>query len=777
MDSCCESHSSTSLKQWEILTRKINDDGTETAIDGHNLDPATVVAVARLTAYLPAQSCKAYRNLRYGAQACLLDGILDRLDESTRIIQSGIESGQVVYGQFYLLASRSPEMTLNINLLMLGAGVNTGFGGSADTRPKEIEELQSTLIRELHCGILAPSSTLDPTIHHQPSNVWMDSNSQFSVWKKALPLGDGETGTVMPESWAKASMLIRINSLASGRSGIRLILLQRMLDILRNDIVPRIPLRGSISASGDLIPLSYIGGLLQGKPSITAWTGSRTPGRRRIVKADVALAESSLDPIQLGPKEGLAIINGTAVSTGVATLATYDANNLAVLSQVLTAMSVDALCGTRESFDPFFAMVRPHPGQVEVSQNIYSFLDGSKLIELNHGLEEGSLRQDRYSIRTASQWLGPVVEDLLLAYKQVTIECNSVTDNPLIDGEAGRILHGGNFQARATTSAMEKTRLAVQTIGQMLFAQCTELINPKLNYGLPPNLVADNPSTSFLMKSMDIMVAALQSELGFLATPAGSHIQSAEMSNQSLNSLALISARYTLVALDVLSQLASAHLFALCQALDLRAMHMHFLKKFEPTFQAVTSETLAHLFNRDHGSGNIHAQLWLQFKKALDQTTSLDPGERFRTVFRSLQPVVLDLTVHSVDTVPALRRWTEQCSKSAFEVFEATRDSYVAHPDATPFISVASARMYDFVRHKLSVPFLRGIQYDTTGAQAGSDDGSGLRRSQGGCQTDASVGSFVSAIYDSIRNGALYCPVMDCLADVKRNDLKTRSSL
>ena len=165
---------------------------------------------------------------------------------------------------------------------------------------------------------------------------------------------------------------------------------------------------------------------------------------------------------------------------------------------------------------------------------------------MNDGSEKGSLRQDRYSIRTAAQWLGPLLEDLTLAHEQFTIECNSVTDNPLIDNN-GRTLHGGNFQAKSVTSAIKKTRLALQSIGQMLFTQRTELINPSINRKLPPYLVADEPGESFIFKSVDLLIAPLQSELGFLVNTVGSHVQPAEMGNQALNSLALISARYILL--------------------------------------------------------------------------------------------------------------------------------------------------------------------------------------------------------------------------------------
>jgi phenylalanine ammonia-lyase len=548
-------------------------------------------------------------------------------------------------------------------------------------------------------------------------------------------------------------MLIRINSLASGHSGVRPVLVTRMVDLLRNNVVPRIPLRGSISASGDLMPLSYLGGLLQGKPSITVWSRSPKSGKRRIVTADVALAEQSLEPIRLGPKEGLAIINGTAVSTGVAALVMHDANNLAVLSQILTAMSVEVLCGNGESFDPFFAAVRPHPGQIEAAQNIYHFLNNSKLTDSNHALEEGALRQDRYSIRTASQWLGPILEDLLLAHKQIAIECNSVTDNPLVDTANARMLHGGNFQAKAITSAMEKTRLALQTIGQMLFAQCTEIINPRLNNGLPPNLTADDPSRSFLFKPVDIMIAALQSELGFLANPVGSHVLSAEMGNQALNSLALISARYAFVAIDVLSQLAAAHLFALCQALDLRAMQIRFLDEFEPVLRADTDRLLGDLLDIGIDRESLHVQLWLQFQKMWEQTSSLDPGPRFASIFRSLEPIILDFTSPSwVNNTSSLRKWTKHSSGTALKIFVTNRDAYSADPDARPYLGMASRRIYDIVRNQLAVPFVR------------TDELEG----------ELSIGSLITKVYSSIRNGSLYGPVMECLMEVEQNGIREK---
>ena len=182
---------------------------------------------------------------------------------------------------------------------------------------------------------------------------------------KALPLEDLISSSCMSEAWVRAAIVVRVNSLLSGSSGIRSELVDRILDLLRYNIVPRVPLHGSISASGDLSPLSYIGACIQGKSTSSVLAGEE----RSITTADVSFARFGLRPITLAAKEGLAIVNGTAFSAAVGALVMHDASGLLVLSQVLTAMSVEALCGTSESFDPFFATVRPHPGQVSCTSH------------------------------------------------------------------------------------------------------------------------------------------------------------------------------------------------------------------------------------------------------------------------------------------------------------------------------------------------------------------------------------------------------------------------
>ena len=157
--------------------------------------------------------------------------------------------------------------------------------------------------------------------------------------------------------------------------------------------------------------------------------------------------------------------------------------------------------------------------------------------------------------------------------------------------------HGGNFQAASVTSAMEKTRLSLQMLGKLMFAQCTELINPQLNHILSPNLCFDDPDLSYTFKGIDINMASYQSELAFLANPVSTHVQSAEMHNQAVNSMALISARYTLDAVELVSLMTSAFLYALCQALDLHVLYIEYMtlieKKARPAFEEKFSSVLS----------------------------------------------------------------------------------------------------------------------------------------------------------------------------------------
>jgi phenylalanine ammonia-lyase len=602
-----------------------------------------------------------------------------------------------------------------------------------------------------------------------PTTAEQKQTSHTRDQRSLYPDGEPYAVLSMPESWVRGTMLIRCNSLLRGHSAVRVNVIKTLLDLLENNVIPLVPLRGSISASGDLCPLAYLAGALEGNPDVRVWTGPHNA--RRLLTADVALQSLNITPITFGPKETLAILNGTAVSACVGGLALHQADNLALLAQVLTAIGVEALLGRVESFDPFIANVRPHKGQKEVAQNVCSFLRGSLLANEDEGELDGDghLRQDRYALRTASQWVGPQLEDLMLARDQIETELNSTTDNPMIDAQSGKVHHAGNFQAVSVTSAMEKTRLALQMIGKMIFAQSTELLDCRLNHGLPANLAADEPSLSYTLKGVDINMAAYMSELALLANPVSSHVQSSEMSNQSINSLALISARYTHMAVDVLSLMAAAHLYSLCQALDLRVMQIHFMEQLRPAVIILTCDTFGNVLEPAK-LNLLQDSIWSAMTQTITLTTSRDSPSRFYTVAKSAQEVLIEaLGPSSVapesngELLRLIRLWTEKAATMSRVIFLANRAAYLANPDATPYLGSASKRMYRFVRKELQVPFHRGL-IDHPTIQNGEGGKSNVKKN---------TGTQISIIYEALRDERLMVPVMDSVQEAVDGNRKS----
>ena len=266
------------------------------------------------------------------------------------------------------------------------------------------------------------------------------------------------------------------------------------------------------------------------------------------------------------------------------------------------------------------------------------------------------------------------------------------------------------------------------------------------------------------------MIAALQSELGFLSNPVGSHVQSAEMGNQALNSLALISARYCHTAIDVLSQLSAGHLLALCQAFDLRAMHISFLELLQPQLSSITSKILGPLLAYRDMLDSLQKALWKKLTKTLDDATTMNSPQRFNFVVESLQPNVLPSLRSSEDAILALKRWTKLCSESMLQSFQTNLDLYSARPDATPFLGHAGKKMYSFVRQTLGVPFLRAQHYRSPEPEpdlAYLMDEHGHSKSLAE-RDSVTPGSFLTTIYCAIRNGSLHVPVMECLREAQQ---------
>ncbi|MCJ1452357.1 hypothetical protein MMC28_002700 [Mycoblastus sanguinarius] len=684
-------HAAIVLSEWDSLSRN-TDNKRPVYIDSDDISIASVVAVSK-----------------YGAQVELEDisSTINRINQSVEFLSQRLIEGHSLYG------------------------VTTGFGGSADLRTNRTEALQQALTQHQHSGIL-PVAKQAISIH------------------AALRNGGTE---FMPETWVRGAMLVRCKSLLNGHSAVRIDIIQLLMELLNHDMIPLVPLRGSVSASGDLQPLSYIAGVLEGNPDCFVWTND-LKGGRVLIPADTALQVLGQGSITFESKEALAVVNGTAVSTAVGALALQEANHLGVFSQVLTAMGVEALLGSMGSFNEFFSKVRPHRGQTEAARNIRGFLLDSKLARCEEEDEEcpGGLKQDRYALRTSPQWIGPQLEDLSLAQDQITIESNSTTDNPLVDVEGSTIHHGGNFQNASVTSAMEKTRVSLQMFGRMLFSQCTELINPAMNNGLPPNLAADEPSTSYSMKGADINVAAYMSELAFLANPVSSHVQTAEMGNQAINSLALISARYTHTAIDLLSMICATYLYILCQALDIRAMNLLFLDAIEPAFCNVNSEIWGNILPNADLLESLQNELTKTLLKQIAMTPSMDSKERFQNVTDSIQSTLTTFLYTrgslppGFDALSAIRRWNIQTSETLLKLFIQNRQTYFARPDATQHLGAASTRMYSYVRRDLQVPFHQG-----------------LADRPGRTNQLKTIGSNISVIYEAMRSGRLYKPVLECL--------------
>ena len=317
------------------------------------------------------------------------------------------------------------------------------------------------------------------------------------------------------------------------------------------------------------------------------------------------------------------------------------------------------------------------------------------------------LAQDRYALRTSTQWIGPQLGNLALALEQVQMELNSTTDNPLLDLAEERVHHGGNFQSAAITSAMEKTMGVVQILGKMIFSQCSEILNPMLNKGLPPNISADDPSLSFAFKGVDINMASYMSELAYLNHPVSNHVQSAEMHNQSLNSLALIAAHYAGDTVELLALMSATYLYVLCQALDIRAIHLEFVSRARKDVDNANEQ----LF-QSSGAGaqlsNSQEIIWKEITNHWERNSTSDLHKRSQVTATDSLGVVLDLLGDQV-VGKELRQWKSNVANILETRYGAKRKLFFQSKSAAPYLCNLSQKLYGFVRQSLGVVMHRGL--------------------------------------------------------------------
>jgi histidine ammonia-lyase len=414
-------------------------------------------------------------------------------------------------------------------------GINTGFGALAEKRIAHdaLGALQVNLLRSHAAGV----------------------------------------GDPLPVRAVRASMALRANVLAKGYSGIRRSTLERLLDLLNARVHPRVPSRGSVGASGDLAPLAHLSLVLIGEGH--AWVGDDPvlhPGRE-------AMALAGLQPVTLGPKEGLALINGTQPSTAIAALALAGAERLMRAADVAAALSIDALRGSMHPFDERIHAARPYEGQGVSAANIRHLLEGSGINESHQPCDRV---QDAYSLRCAAQVHGAAREALTFARRLLLIEANAATDNPMVfatdttdnteaqrpSGE-GEIVSGGNFHGAPVAMAADVIVLALAQIATISERRSDRLVNPALS-DLPAFLTEQSGLQSGYMLAQ-VTAAALTSEIKTLAHPASVDTIPTSANREDHVSMSMGAALKAARALDLATHVTAVEILCACQGIDLLA--------------------------------------------------------------------------------------------------------------------------------------------------------------------------------------------------------------
>ncbi len=401
-------------------------------------------------------------------------------------------------------------------------GVTTGLGSLANVRlePDEVRRLQHDLLRSHAVGV----------------------------------------GPPLDEREVRAMLLLRAHVLALGHSGVRPVVVERLLEFLERDLLPIVPEQGSLGASGDLAPLAHLALPLAGEGE-AAFQGERMPGLR-------ALQRAGLEPLALEPKEGISLINGTQGMLAVGLLALDRGRSLAKAADVAAAMTIESILGTDRPFDQRLHELRPHPGQGASAANLRKLLRDSQIVASHR--DSGHLVQDAYSLRCAPQVHGAFRDALAYAEGVVEIEISSVTDNPIVFPDTGEVVSGGNFHGQPVAQVLDSFAAAVVSLASISERRLYRLLDPSSNNGLPAFLVERSGVNSGFM-IVQYTAASLVSESKSLAHPAAVDSITSSAGQEDHVSMGMTSARHARACVTNAEMVIALEALAAAQAIDLRA--------------------------------------------------------------------------------------------------------------------------------------------------------------------------------------------------------------
>lgn len=399
-------------------------------------------------------------------------------------------------------------------------GINTGFGKLSDTpvSKKDVSKLQENLLMSHACGV----------------------------------------GSPFTDEIVRGMMVLRINALIKGYSGVRLETLDKLVELLNKDVCPVVFEKGSLGASGDLAPLSHMSLPLIGKGEVY-YQGKRMDTMDAFIKAEILPLDG------LHAKEGLSLINGTQAMTSVGSICLYDAMHLVDMANISLAMTMESLFGIIDAFDHRVHEVRGQVGQIEIARRVREIVNGSK--NLTH---QGDVRvQDAYSIRCAPQVHGATLDALEYVKTKIEIEMNAVTDNPIIFTEDGMAISAGNFHGQPLALVFDYMGIAISELANISERRLERMVNPQLSAGLPAFLVK-NPGINSGFMIVQYSAASLVSENKVLAHPSSVDSIPSSANQEDHVSMGTIGARKATEILKNARQVVAMELLAGCQAMDLR---------------------------------------------------------------------------------------------------------------------------------------------------------------------------------------------------------------